>query len=82
MVGDERWRRPWRHVSVPGEGLAYMDRGGTHKHRGSVRVRFPYPIWSETGRKVVIDGEVARVSTGSDGGTASCRLGCRNAVKK
>jgi hypothetical protein len=35
-----------------------MDRGGAHKHRGSVGVHFPYPIWSETGRKGVVDGEV------------------------
>jgi hypothetical protein len=58
MAGDERWRRPWRRVSVPGEGPMNMDRGGAHKHRGSVGMRFPYPIWSETGRKVVVDGEV------------------------
>jgi hypothetical protein len=57
MAGDERWRRPWWRVSVPDEGPANMDRGGTHKHHGSVGVHFPYPIWSETGRKVVVDGE-------------------------
>jgi hypothetical protein len=58
MAGDKRWRRPWRRVSVPGEGSANMDKGGAHEHRGSVRMRFPYPMWSETGRKVVVDGEV------------------------
>jgi hypothetical protein len=36
---------------------------------------FPYPIWSETGQKGVIDGGVGRVLTGGDGGTAFCRLG-------
>jgi hypothetical protein len=36
MAGDERWRRPWRRVSVLGEGPANMDRGGAHKHHGSM----------------------------------------------
>jgi hypothetical protein len=72
MAGGERWRRAWRHVSGPGEGPANMDRGGVHKYRGSVGVRFLYPIWSETGRKGAVDGGAARVSTGGDGGTTFC----------
>jgi hypothetical protein len=35
-----------------------MDGGGTHKHHGSVGMRFQYLIWSEMGRKGVVDGEV------------------------
>jgi hypothetical protein len=35
-----------------------MDGGGMHEHRGSVGVRFQYPIWSEMGRKGIVDGEV------------------------
>jgi hypothetical protein len=31
-----------------------------HEHRGSVGVRFQYPIWSEMGQKGVVDGEVDR----------------------
>jgi hypothetical protein len=58
MAGDERWRQPWRCTHVPGEGPANRDEGGVHELRGSVGMRFPYPIWSETGRKVVVDGEV------------------------
>jgi hypothetical protein len=82
MAGNERWRRPWQRVSIPGEGPANMDRGGVHKHHGSVGVRFPYPIWLETGRKGAVDGGAARVSIGGDGGTAFCWLGCRRAVRK
>jgi hypothetical protein len=44
MAGNERWQRPWRRVSVPGEGPVNMDRGGAHKRRGSVGMRFSYPI--------------------------------------
>jgi hypothetical protein len=82
MASNERWQRSWRRVSVPGEVPADMDRGGTHKHHGSVGVRFPYPIWSETGRKGAVDGGAARVSTGGDGGTTFCWLGCRRVAGK
>jgi hypothetical protein len=58
MAGDERWRRPWRRTHVPGEGPANRDGGGVHELRGSVGMCFPYPIWSETGREVVVNGEV------------------------
>jgi hypothetical protein len=58
MAGGEGWRRLWRRAHVPSEGSANMDRGGAHEHRGSVGVRFQYPIWSEMGRKGVVDGEV------------------------
>jgi hypothetical protein len=47
-----------------------------HELRGSAGMLFPYPIWSETGRKVVINGGVVRVLTGSDGGAAFCRPRC------
>jgi hypothetical protein len=57
-AGGEGWRRPWRRAHVPGEGLANMDGGGAHEHRGRVGMRFQYPIWSEMGRKGVVDGEV------------------------
>jgi hypothetical protein len=58
MAGGENWRWPWRRTHVPDEGLANMDGGGAHGHRGSVGMRFQYPIWSEMGRKGVVDGEV------------------------
>jgi hypothetical protein len=45
-------------------------------------MRFPYPIWLETGRKGVVDGGADRVLTGGDGGMAFCGLGCRKAVKE
>jgi hypothetical protein len=57
-AGDERWRRPWRRTQVLGEGPANRDGRGAHEHHGSVEMHFPYPIWLETGRKVVVDGEV------------------------
>jgi hypothetical protein len=41
-----------------------------------------YLIWPEVGRKGVVDGGAAQVSTGGDGGTAFCWLGCRRAVKE
>jgi hypothetical protein len=58
MAGGERWRRPWRRVCVPCEGPANLDDWDTHEHCGSVGMRFQYPIWSEMGRKGVVDGEV------------------------
>jgi hypothetical protein len=58
MAGGERWRQPRRRVCVPGEGPANMDGGGAHEHSGSVGMQFQYLIWSEMGRKGVVDGEV------------------------
>jgi hypothetical protein len=82
MAGGEEWRRPWRRVRVPGEGPVKVGGWDAHEHRGGVGVRLPYLIWPEVGRKGVVDGEVARVFTGGDGGTAFCWLGCRRAVKE
>jgi hypothetical protein len=58
MAGDDRWWQPWRCTHVPGKGPVNRDGGGAHELRGSAGMRFPYPIWLETGRKVVVDGEV------------------------
>jgi hypothetical protein len=66
MVGDvhkKQWwsmagGKGWRRAHVPGEGPANTNGGGAHEHRGSVGVRFQYPIWPEVGRKGVVDGEV------------------------
>jgi hypothetical protein len=57
-AGDERWRRPWRRVIVPGEGPANMEGQGTHEHREKVGMLFPCLIWSKTDQRVVIDGGV------------------------
>jgi hypothetical protein len=56
MVGGEQWRRPRRGVVVPGEGLANMGRHGAHEHQGSVGMLSPNSIWTELGRRGVIDG--------------------------
>jgi hypothetical protein len=53
-----------------------------HELRGSVGMLFPYPIWSKTGQKGVIDSGAGRVLTGGNGGTAFRRLGCQRAVGK
>jgi hypothetical protein len=82
MADGDGWRRPWWRVSIPGEGLANRDEQGVQEHHGSVGMRFPCPIWSETGQKVVLDGGAARVLTGSDGGIAFCKLGCRRVARK
>jgi hypothetical protein len=70
-AGDERWRRPWRHVVIPGEGPANTGKQGAHEHRGSAGMLSSNLIWSETEQKVGIDGEVGRVLTGGDGGRHS-----------
>jgi hypothetical protein len=44
-----------------------VDGCGAHEHRGGVGVRLRYLIWPEVGQKGVVDGEAARVFTGSDG---------------
>jgi hypothetical protein len=81
-VGDERWRRPWRRVIVPGEGPANMDGQGVHKLRESAGMLLQYLIGLKMGQKGVIDGGAVRVLTGGDGGTAFCRLGCRRVAGK
>jgi hypothetical protein len=82
MAGDERWRRPWWCISVPGKGPANMDGQGAHKLHESVGMLLQYLIGLEMGQKGVIDGGAARVLTGGDGGMAFCRLGCRRVVGK
>jgi hypothetical protein len=82
MAGSEEWQRPWWRAHVPGEGLTNVSGWDAHEHRGGVGVRLPYLIWPEVGRKGVVDGGVARVFTGGDGGMAFCWLGCRRAVKE
>jgi hypothetical protein len=58
MAGDDGRRRPWRRVIVPREGPANRGRGSVHELCGSAGMRFPYPIWSGTGRRVVVDAGV------------------------
>jgi hypothetical protein len=85
-AGDERWRRPWRRVVVPGEGPKNMGKQGAHEHWGSAGMLSPNLIWSETEQKVVIDGGVdfgllpaamatsvprARATEGGEGGVGS-----------
>jgi hypothetical protein len=85
-AGGEEWRRPCRGVIVPGEGPANMGEQGACEHRGSAGMLSPNLIWTETGRRVVIDGGVnlgsllaamaagvlqARVMEGGGGGAGS-----------
>jgi hypothetical protein len=81
-AGDERWRRPWRRVIVPGKGPKNMDGQGAHKLREGAGMLLQYLIGPETGQKGVIDSGAARVLTGGDGGTAFGRLGCRRVAGK
>jgi hypothetical protein len=81
-AGDERWRRTWRRVIVPGEGPANRDGRGAHELCGSTGMLLQYLIGSEMGQREVIDGGAARVLTGGDGGTAFCRLGWRRVAGK
>jgi hypothetical protein len=86
MAGGEVWRRPCRCARDPGEGPANMEGQGAHEHRERVGMLFPYSIWSETGRRVVLDGGVgvgflpavmaagvmrARAMEGGEGGAGS-----------
>jgi hypothetical protein len=63
-----------------------MEGQGAHEHRERVGMLFPYSIWSETGRRVVLDGGVdvgflpaamaagvlrARATEGGEGGAGS-----------
>jgi hypothetical protein len=41
-----------------GEGPANMEGQGAHEHRERVGMLFPYSIWSETRRRVVLNGGV------------------------
>jgi hypothetical protein len=82
VADDERWRRPWRRIIVPGEGPVNMEEQGTHKLRESAGMLLQYLIWLGMGQKGVIDGGTARVLTGGDGGAAFCRLGCRRVAGK
>jgi hypothetical protein len=57
-------------------GTANTDDWHVHEHHGCVGMLSECLIWSETGRRVVIDGGVAQVLTGGDGGAAFCKLEC------
>jgi hypothetical protein len=81
-VDGEEWRWPWWRVRVPDEGPANLKGWSVHKHHGVVGMLFRYLIRLEVGQKGVVDVEVARVSTGGDGGTVFWWLGCRRAVKE
>jgi hypothetical protein len=82
MAGDERWRRPWRRVIVPGEGPANMNGQGTHELCKSAGMLLQYSIGPEVGQREVFDGGAARVLTGGDGDPAFRRLGCRRVAGK
>jgi hypothetical protein len=86
MAGDEVWRRPSRRAHGPSEGPANMEGQGAHEHRERVGMLFPYSIWSETERRVVLDGGMgvgylptamaagvlrARATEGGEGGARS-----------
>jgi hypothetical protein len=86
MAGGELWWWPCRGARGPGEGPANMKGHGAHEHRERVGMPFPCSIWSETGRRVVLDGGVdvgflpaamatgvlrARATEGGDGGAGS-----------
>jgi hypothetical protein len=86
MAGDEEWWRPCRGARGSGERPANMGEQGAREHRKRVGMLFPCLIWSETGRKVVLDGGVdvgflpaamatgvlgARAREGGDGGAGS-----------
>jgi hypothetical protein len=85
-AGDEQWRRPCRGIVVPDEGPANTGEQGASEHRGSARILSPNSIWTETGRRGVIDGGVelgfspaviaagvlqARATEGGEGGAGS-----------
>jgi hypothetical protein len=57
-VGGEQWRRPRRGVVVPGEGPANMGEQGMREHWVSAGMLSPNLIWTDAGRRVVIDGGV------------------------
>jgi hypothetical protein len=82
MAGDDKWRRPWWRVIVPGEGPANMDGQGAHKLRETTGMLLQYLIGPEMVQKGGIDGGAARVLTSGDGGMAFCRLGCQRVVGK
>jgi hypothetical protein len=66
-----------------------MERQGAHEHQERLGRLFPYSIWSETGRRVVLDGRVdvgflpaamaagvlrARATEGGEGGARSLQV--------
>jgi hypothetical protein len=79
-AGDERWRRLWRCIIVPGEGPVNMGGQGAQEHHWSMGMLLQYSIGPEMGQREVFDGGAARVLTGGDGDPAFCRLGCRRVV--
>jgi hypothetical protein len=58
MAGGDGLRRPCRGARGPGEGPANTDHQGAHEHHRSVGMLSSCLIWSETGRRVVLDGGV------------------------
>jgi hypothetical protein len=89
MAGGEVWRRPCRGARGPSEGPVNMKGQGAYEHRERVGMPFPCSIWSETGRRVVLDGGVdvrflpaamatgvlrARVTEGGDEGAGSLQV--------
>jgi hypothetical protein len=58
MAGGDGWRWPCRGARGAGEGSASTDHKGTHEHHRSVGILSLCLIWSETGRRVVLDGGV------------------------
>jgi hypothetical protein len=85
-AGDEQWRRLRRGIVVPGEGPANTGERGTREHWGSAGMLFPNSIWTETGRRGVLDSGVelafspavmaasvlqARAMEGGEGGAGS-----------
>jgi hypothetical protein len=58
MAGGDGLRRPCRVARSPSEGPANTDHQGMHEHHKSVEMLSPCLIWSETGRRVVLDGGV------------------------
>jgi hypothetical protein len=89
MAGGDGSRRPCRGARGPSEGPANMEGQGAHEHRERVGMLFPYSIWSETGRRVVLNGGVdvgflsaamaagvlrARATEGGEGGAGSLQV--------
>jgi hypothetical protein len=83
IVDGEEWRRPWRRVRVPSEGLANTEEWSAHEHRGFIGMLFRYLVRLEVGGA---EGGRRRGGgsgfTGGNGGTVFWWLGCRRVVKK
>jgi hypothetical protein len=56
-AGGEEGRRPRRRAGVPGEGPVNTGKQGMQKHRGEVRVRYPYSNLPRKWWRRVVDGE-------------------------